>query len=101
MCFIFGFFPPVCLAFLSYYSYVWFCFVLFYSSSLDAGLLSNERKNVDSDGRGEGKDLGEVKGGKTVIKIDCMKKIYLQSKKNRKKFKIICTIKLPYLLKIN
>lgn len=50
---------------------------------------------------GEGKDLGEAKGGKTVIKIYCMKKIYLQLKKNRKKFKIICTIKLPYLLKIN
>lgn len=56
---------------------------------------------MDSDGRGNGKDLGEVSGGKTVIKIYCMKKIYLHSKKNRKKFKIICTIKLSYLLKIN
>lgn len=28
-----------------------------------------DRKDVDSDGRGAGEDLGQVKGGETVIRI--------------------------------
>lgn len=68
--------------------FIFFCFlllVLLYSSlffvlfhffySLDIYLFSNEKyKGVDTDGRGDQKDLRGTGGGKTINKIYCMKK---------------------------
>lgn len=55
---------------------VCFCFILFYYFSLEDCFLRRDRESVDSNG-GEGEGTtGEVKGGKTQIRIYCMKNLF-------------------------
>lgn len=55
---------------------VCFFFLLFRYYSTDDCFLRGDRESVDSNGReGEG-TTGEVKGGKTQIRIHCMKNLF-------------------------
>jgi hypothetical protein len=36
----------------------------------------SDRKRVDKDGKGDGEELEGVEGGKTVIRIYCMKNLF-------------------------
>lgn len=67
------------VCFVLYYSDL-FVFGLFSHCSSDACLLSNKRQ-MEMERRGWKEDLKRVGGGKTIIRICCMKKMYFQSKK--------------------
>lgn len=56
--------------------------------------LRRERKGIYSDGRGGGRDLGGVGGGKTINKIHCVKKYF---NKKRKIFSFLFISKLIIL----
>lgn len=55
---------------------LFFCFCFSYSGFLIAYLFSKERekKNMELSRYRSGEDLGGVEGGKTMIRIYCMKK---------------------------
>lgn len=69
---------------------------------MPACFLTETEKVVDLNGRGGGKELGDVGGGETVVRIYYIKKIYFQEKKkNKEKLDLlskyfICTLLLSY-----
>lgn len=58
------------------------------SPTLEASsFLTKYRKGADPEGRGGGKDLGEEEGGEMTIRIYCMRKEFIFSKRGKKERK--------------
>lgn len=50
-----------------------------------SSFLTKYRKGADPEGRGGGRDLGEEEGGEMTIRIYCMRKESIFSKRGKKK----------------
>lgn len=70
LCLLLGSFLLFFCSILMFLAFVLSYFLVFVTKRLmTLCLLMRDRKRIDPDGRGGGKELGEVEGGKTIIRV--------------------------------